>query len=200
MAIRPYKSLPLISFLFCVFIWTYFQPAFRLQYSGVASKPWSAHQLAKSFYKEAFKAVSPKKESAIKVKVDLGFVDFLKRLFPQKKQGLNWKASAGLVGKADIPSNSNRVASRMFPPTYIIYRGGRYGERVLKRGIDESDSLWLIAGGNLLRKTGTPLARFSSRTYFVGCTSNDVPLCICACIVGLTPLFRIQNDVASNVH
>ena len=103
MAIRPYKSflsLLIPGILFCAVAWTYFQPAFRIQISGIPASQWNAHQLARSFYRNA---LQPNKEFPIQIELRTSFFDFLKKLFPKKKHEPNVRAYAGLVLGTLIP-------------------------------------------------------------------------------------------------
>jgi len=96
-----FKFIPLI--LFAAVSWTYFQPAIQIQISGVPASQWSAHQLAHSFYQGAQKALFPRQQPKMKVKLPASFFDFLEKLFPRQKHEPNVKAYAGLALSALIP-------------------------------------------------------------------------------------------------
>ncbi|MBP9864880.1 MAG: hypothetical protein KBC91_00605 [Candidatus Omnitrophica bacterium] len=105
MAFRPFKNYSQLfrAVLFAVLCWTYFQPAIRIQVSGIPASRWSAHQLACSSYHSARQAISHKKQPKIKIQLPTSFADFLNKLFPRKKQEPNVKAYAGLVFGILIP-------------------------------------------------------------------------------------------------
>jgi len=96
-------SKPLVLLLFVGVLWSYFQPALKVQLSGVDAKQWSAHDFGKSFYAGAIKALEPRKNKAVKVELKVNFIDLLKKVFPQKKEGGNWKAYAGFTMGVLIP-------------------------------------------------------------------------------------------------
>ena len=105
MAPRLFKNYSQLFFagLFAALCWTYFQPAIQIQISGIPASHWSAHELTRSFYHSALKAIAPQRTAKPKIKIPTSFIDFLKKLFPQKKHEFSVKAYAGLVFGILIP-------------------------------------------------------------------------------------------------
>ena len=90
-------------------LWTYFQPAFEIQLSGFAAKSWSAWDLSRSAA-DSLSRFLPKRDNKprIKIEVNTGFTDFLKKLFPRKPGDGSfqptWQQWAGFVLGLLIPA------------------------------------------------------------------------------------------------
>lgn len=96
-------SRPAVLVLLAAVLWTFFQPAFTINIAAFQTRSWSAWQLGQSIYDSASRAIVPRKQSALDVRVNTGFTDLLKKIFPFKKAQWNWKSVAGFAFGIFIP-------------------------------------------------------------------------------------------------